>query len=187
MFEEPISNQLVCICVYILVCMCMYIMWSPGVGRALIPHSYYGDGLTPVPACISQPNKRYCAGAWEACCLALSVAPQLAMIQAGCTEDVHMRLGCAGNGAGESSSSSHREDQVHGQRLVYSNRCGRILLNNVTVQNRGVDWAHEGNIYWQHKVGQLGASSQPVNCFASQHVLPGGVVCSVQCLCMHQF
>ena len=41
---------------------------------------------------------------------------------------------------------------VEGQRLVYSNRCGRIRLNNVTVQNKGVDWDCEGNIHWQHKV-----------------------------------
>ena len=41
---------------------------------------------------------------------------------------------------------------VEGQRLVYSNRCGRIRLNNVTVQNKGVDWDCEDNIYWQHKV-----------------------------------
>ena len=74
-----------------------------------------------------------------------------------------MLWSCAGNGVGE-SSSPHREDQVQGQRLVYSNRCGRILLDNVTVQNRGVDWAHDGNIYWQHKVRpHLGMSWQPVN------------------------
>ena len=48
--------------------------------------------------------------------------------------------------------SGHLQDSLQGRRLVYSNRCGRILLNNVTVHNQGVDWADESNIYWQHKV-----------------------------------
>ena len=30
------------------------------------------------------------------------------------------------------------------------------MFKNVTVQNQGVDWGHEGNIYWQHKVCQYG-------------------------------
>lgn len=42
--------------------------------------------------------------------------------------------------------------KVEGQRLVYSNRCGRVRLTNVIVQNKGIDWEHEDNIYWQHKV-----------------------------------
>ena len=49
-------------------------------------------------------------------------------------------------------AKDHLQDSLQGRRLVYSNRCGRILLKNVTVQNSGVDWAHESNIYWQHKV-----------------------------------
>lgn len=46
-------------------------------------------------------------------------------------------------------SSSDPEEQP---RLVYSDRCGRVLLDNVTVQNVGIDWHHPGNVYWQHKV-----------------------------------
>ena len=38
-------------------------------------------------------------------------------------------------------------------RLVYSNRCGRVRLHNVSVHNRGLDWDHPGNVYWSHKVG----------------------------------
>lgn len=49
-----------------------------------------------------------------------------------------------------------QSSKVAGQRLVYSNRCGRVMLKNVIVQNQGVDWDHEGNIYWQHKVCQNG-------------------------------
>ena len=49
-------------------------------------------------------------------------------------------------------ASGHLQDSLQGRRLVYSSRCGRILLNNVTVQNRGVDWADGNNVYWQHKV-----------------------------------
>lgn len=58
------------------------------------------------------------------------------------------------NRMGESNRqmSGHLQDSLQGRRLVYSNRCGRILLNNVTVHNQGVDWADESNIYWQHKV-----------------------------------
>ena len=47
-----------------------------------------------------------------------------------------------------------QSSKVAGQRLVYSNRCGRVMFKNVIVQNQGVDWGHEGNIYWQHKVCQ---------------------------------
>lgn len=81
------------------------------------------------------------------------------------SEGIQMLWGYAGNGVVE-GTRPHREDQVQGQRLVYSKRCGRVVLDNVTVQNRGVDWAHAGNIYWQHKVSlPLGMSWQPVNCF----------------------
>ena len=51
--------------------------------------------------------------------------------------------------AGVSAAASSK---VEGQRLVYSNRCGRVRLNNVTVQNKGVDWDSQDNVYWQHKV-----------------------------------
>eukprot|EP00899_Mesostigma_viride_P001069 jgi/Mesvir1/10963/Mv07850-RA.1 len=37
-------------------------------------------------------------------------------------------------------------------QLVYSERCGRCRLHNVTVRNRGVDWQDASNVYWQHKV-----------------------------------
>lgn len=54
---------------------------------------------------------------------------------------------------GENRVAGYRQDsKVEGGRLVYSNRCGRVMLNNVIVQNRGVDWDHESNIFWQHKV-----------------------------------
>ena len=48
--------------------------------------------------------------------------------------------------------SASPSSKVEGQRLVYSNRCGRVRLNNVTVQNKGVDWDSQDNVYWQHKV-----------------------------------
>lgn len=31
-------------------------------------------------------------------------------------------------------------------------RCGRCKLQHVKVQNRGIDWACEDNIYWKHDV-----------------------------------
>lgn len=101
-----------------------------------------------------------------------------------------MLWGCAGNGMAE-TSRPHREDQVQGQRLVYSNRCGRVVLDNVTVQNRGVDWAHAGNIYWQHMVSvQLGMTWQSVIWFyacggVSHEVLSEGA-CDAQCMYMHR-
>lgn len=39
-------------------------------------------------------------------------------------------------------------------RLVYSARCGRVRLRNVSVRNRGVDWAAAGNVYWRHRVAR---------------------------------
>ncbi|KAA6420439.1 MAG: low photochemical bleaching 1 [Trebouxia sp. A1-2] len=56
-------------------------------------------------------------------------------------------------GGGTTHMPAYRQSsKVAGQRLVYSNRCGRVMFKNVIVQNQGVDWEHEGNIYWQHKV-----------------------------------
>eukprot|EP00884_Botryococcus_braunii_P021126 jgi/Botrbrau1/7698/Bobra.0159s0135.1 len=39
-------------------------------------------------------------------------------------------------------------------RLKYSNRCGRVRLHNVVVQNRGIHWENENNCYWSHKVAR---------------------------------
>jgi hypothetical protein len=36
--------------------------------------------------------------------------------------------------------------------LVYSEKCGRCRLENVTVHNAGVDWHAAGNEYWQNRV-----------------------------------
>lgn len=42
------------------------------------------------------------------------------------------------------------------ERLVYSSRCGRIHMSNVTVKNRGIDWSAKNNLYWKHQVGGRG-------------------------------
>jgi hypothetical protein len=39
-------------------------------------------------------------------------------------------------------------------RLVFSSRCGRVRLTNVTVCNAGIDWAHDDNVYWRHMVAR---------------------------------
>lgn len=66
---------------------------------------------------------------------------------------------------GENRVAGYRQDsKVEGGRLVYSNRCGRVMLNNVIVQNRGVDWDHESNIFWQHKVCLRHTRSMYVMC-----------------------
>jgi hypothetical protein len=41
------------------------------------------------------------------------------------------------------------------RRTVYSAQCARIRLNGVVVKNQGIDWSHQGNVYWQHKVPLL--------------------------------
>lgn len=37
-------------------------------------------------------------------------------------------------------------------RLVYSSRCGRLRLHNVTVSNAGADWEHPSNVWWRHSL-----------------------------------
>ena len=39
-------------------------------------------------------------------------------------------------------------------RLVYSERCGRLRLHNVRVENAGVDWEHPGNVWWRHSLAR---------------------------------
>ncbi|KAE9587726.1 putative UTP--glucose-1-phosphate uridylyltransferase [Lupinus albus] len=36
--------------------------------------------------------------------------------------------------------------------LRYGQRCGRCRLQNVKVQNKGIDWTYGGNIYWKNDV-----------------------------------
>lgn len=38
------------------------------------------------------------------------------------------------------------------ERLVFSERCGRVHMSNVTVRNAGIDWSAPGNLYWKHQV-----------------------------------
>lgn len=59
--------------------------------------------------------------------------------------------GLLGEGSGQ-VAGNRQDSKVEERRLVYSSRCGRVMLNNVIVQNKGVDWDDESNIYWQHKV-----------------------------------
>lgn len=48
----------------------------------------------------------------------------------------------------EGSNCSPKDDS----RLVYSPHVGRVELENVKVENEGVDWSHDGNVYWKHEV-----------------------------------
>ncbi len=43
------------------------------------------------------------------------------------------------------------------RRMVFGNHNGRVRLINCTVINQGIDWEHEDNVYWQHKVVRKGA------------------------------
>lgn len=40
------------------------------------------------------------------------------------------------------------------ETIAFSEKCGRILLEDVTVVNKGIDWSHPENVFWQHKVGR---------------------------------
>ena len=42
-------------------------------------------------------------------------------------------------------------------RLVFGNHNGRARLVDCAVVNEGIDWEHEDNVYWQHKVTRKGA------------------------------
>jgi hypothetical protein len=44
------------------------------------------------------------------------------------------------------------EGAASGQKLAYSNQCGRVHLMNVVVQNVGVDWHLSGGGAWKHQV-----------------------------------
>jgi hypothetical protein len=50
------------------------------------------------------------------------------------------------------AGSSPTDSATADQRLVFSSRCGRIRLANVTVRNAGIDWGSGNNIYWRHMV-----------------------------------
>lgn len=39
-----------------------------------------------------------------------------------------------------------------GERVVFSESCGRIFLRDLKVVNEGIDWSHPDNVYWEHKV-----------------------------------
>lgn len=76
----------------------------------------------------------------------------------------------AATGSTNGSGSAGRQQGHHGQaatgpsdaQLVFSERCGRVRLVNVRVQNRGIDWEHPGNVYWRHKVGKGGRGGRRV-------------------------
>uniref|UniRef100_A0A7N0RJU5 UGP3-like C-terminal hexapeptide repeats domain-containing protein n=1 Tax=Kalanchoe fedtschenkoi TaxID=63787 RepID=A0A7N0RJU5_KALFE len=44
----------------------------------------------------------------------------------------------------------------HGETILqYGHRCGRCKLQSVKVQNKGIDWTNEDNIYWKHDVQRV--------------------------------
>lgn len=57
-----------------------------------------------------------------------------------------------GSFATSSGSSANAEATGLEERMVFSSRCGHINMSNVTVANRGVDWAHPDNLFWKHQV-----------------------------------
>jgi hypothetical protein len=51
-----------------------------------------------------------------------------------------------GNGNGQHTIQNSEK------KLVFSDRCGKLRLRNVTIRNKGIDWSHPDNVYWKHKV-----------------------------------
>nr|XP_043631343.1 UTP--glucose-1-phosphate uridylyltransferase 3, chloroplastic isoform X2 [Erigeron canadensis] len=43
-------------------------------------------------------------------------------------------------------------DRKHESILQYGYRCARCKLENVNIQNKGIDWSSDKNIYWKHDV-----------------------------------
>nr|XP_010907871.1 UTP--glucose-1-phosphate uridylyltransferase 3, chloroplastic [Elaeis guineensis] len=55
----------------------------------------------------------------------------------------------------ENIMGSIRMSQNGEPTLQYGNRCGRCKLQNVKVQNKGIDWTSSNNVYWKHDVQRL--------------------------------
>eukprot|EP00192_Tetraselmis_astigmatica_P009689 CAMPEP_0117698622 /NCGR_PEP_ID=MMETSP0804-20121206/29852_1 /TAXON_ID=1074897 /ORGANISM="Tetraselmis astigmatica, Strain CCMP880" /LENGTH=885 /DNA_ID=CAMNT_0005512935 /DNA_START=195 /DNA_END=2852 /DNA_ORIENTATION=+ len=51
-------------------------------------------------------------------------------------------------------SSGTAAAEGDGEMLIYSNRCGRVRLYNVTVENSGIDWEAPGNCFWAHHLSR---------------------------------
>jgi hypothetical protein len=66
----------------------------------------------------------------------------------------HQQLPSPSSGNPFAADSGAAPYGAAGQRLVYSSRCGRINLQDVTVHNVGIDWRHQGNVYWRHRVAR---------------------------------
>lgn len=52
------------------------------------------------------------------------------------------------NGNRQQKTGIHNSEK----KLVFSDRCGKLRLRNVTIRNKGIDWSHPDNVYWKHKV-----------------------------------
>ncbi|CAL8466978.1 g6514 [Coccomyxa elongata] len=89
-------------------------------------------------------------------------SPQLAQCDAGAPMQLHLAgAGSEAATAGHSTSSVvpfPRAGNPENQRLVFSDRCGRVRLTGVVVRNKGIDWASPSNCYWQHKVARKEAA-----------------------------
>ncbi len=66
-------------------------------------------------------------------------------------EKIYHSVNSNGNGASSSSSSQQQNKQ---KKLVFSDRCGKLRLRNVTVRNQGIDWSNQENVYWKHKIAR---------------------------------
>ena len=42
---------------------------------------------------------------------------------------------------------------------MFSSRCGRVRMHNVSVLNQGLDWDHPSNVFWAHEVRWLEVKS----------------------------
>lgn len=95
----------------------------------------------------SKTKRRECQyfAAWHDTLIVLHNLPSHGRVQIGVATDV---LAAAGRSDGGSPAGSPAADE----RLVFSSRCGRVRLTNVTVVNAGIDWDCPDNVYWRHMV-----------------------------------
>eukprot|EP01025_Chloroclados_australasicus_P021677 TRINITY_DN22728_c0_g2_i3.p1 TRINITY_DN22728_c0_g2~~TRINITY_DN22728_c0_g2_i3.p1 ORF type:complete len:857 (+),score=118.99 TRINITY_DN22728_c0_g2_i3:53-2623(+) len=61
----------------------------------------------------------------------------------------------AQNVVGRTEDNSKSNGHGDGDRLTFSHECGRVRIENVKVENEGVDWSCQDNVYWKHQVRRL--------------------------------
>ena len=61
----------------------------------------------------------------------------------------------ATRGADESKRPRRKHPLTGMREIKYSDKCGKCRLQNVKIENKGIDHARTENIYWKHEVKRL--------------------------------